>query len=158
MVIAYRLLSWPVRLKVIFLCNQNEVNIYLSRNTRICDNETTINGFTIPKGITVHIPTFALAHDPDYWDEPYQFKPERWAIKITFLSMHSTVITLGRCCPTHAKSSHVNHHQLFYSKVHVPRVWHNRQAKPICSFTPTSILRFVHHAKSSLMPNVSSLY
>ena len=50
---------------------------YLARNARICEKETTINGLTIPKGMAVNVPAYALSHDPEYWDKPEEFDPER---------------------------------------------------------------------------------
>ncbi|KAM9222600.1 LOW QUALITY PROTEIN: cytochrome P450 3A29-like [Leptosomus discolor] len=34
------------------------------------------NGVTIPKGMVVMIPAYVLGHDPEYWPEPEEFRPE----------------------------------------------------------------------------------
>ena len=51
--------------------------VIFSRNARNSKEEIVINGFTIPAKTNVYIPTYALAHDADYWDEPNEFRPER---------------------------------------------------------------------------------
>lgn len=33
--------------------------------------------FTIPKGMRIFIPIYALHHDPVYYENPEEFKPER---------------------------------------------------------------------------------
>ncbi|KAJ8019999.1 Cytochrome P450 3A24 [Holothuria leucospilota] len=37
-----------------------------------------LNGFTIPKGFSVLVPIYAIHHDPDVWEEPEEFRPERF--------------------------------------------------------------------------------
>uniref|UniRef100_H2YAB3 Uncharacterized protein n=1 Tax=Ciona savignyi TaxID=51511 RepID=H2YAB3_CIOSA len=36
-----------------------------------------INGYTIPKGTTISTNIWAVHNNPDVWDEPNKFKPER---------------------------------------------------------------------------------
>ena len=43
-----------------------------------CGEETTLEGYTIPKGIVVVANLWAVHHDPDIWEEPHKFKPERF--------------------------------------------------------------------------------
>ncbi|KAI1084164.1 cytochrome P450 [Whalleya microplaca] len=38
----------------------------------------TIDGHFVPEGVRVSVPHWILCHDPRVWDEPYQFRPERW--------------------------------------------------------------------------------
>ena len=43
--------------------------------------ETIVNGITVPKGMIVQIPIAALHNDPDVWDDPEKFDPERYTNK-----------------------------------------------------------------------------
>ena len=38
-----------------------------------------LGGFRIPEGGTILISQWAVHHDPRWYDEPDQFRPERWA-------------------------------------------------------------------------------
>ncbi|KAI0011112.1 cytochrome P450 [Xylariaceae sp. FL0662B] len=38
----------------------------------------TVDGLFVPEGVRVSVPHWVLCHDPRVWDEPYQFRPERW--------------------------------------------------------------------------------
>ncbi|XP_025103420.1 cytochrome P450 3A29-like isoform X5 [Pomacea canaliculata] len=39
----------------------------------------TIKGVTIPAGVGVYIPIYSIMHDPDYFDDPEKFWPERFS-------------------------------------------------------------------------------
>uniref|UniRef100_A0A4W6CPC9 unspecific monooxygenase n=1 Tax=Lates calcarifer TaxID=8187 RepID=A0A4W6CPC9_LATCA len=49
------------------------------RFERIAKETVTINRITIPKGMIVMIPVYALHHDPELWPEPEEFKPDRFS-------------------------------------------------------------------------------
>ncbi|XP_061455314.1 cytochrome P450 3A24-like [Rhineura floridana] len=49
------------------------------RIERVCKNTIEINGVTIPKGTVTMIPAFVLHHDPEYWPEPKEYRPERFS-------------------------------------------------------------------------------
>ena len=41
-------------------------------------SETTLNGFKIPKGLLVFVNQYAANHDPNVWENPDEFIPERF--------------------------------------------------------------------------------
>lgn len=47
------------------------------RTDRIAAADTVVKGVTIPKGMVINVPIYALHHDPEYWSEPEKFYPER---------------------------------------------------------------------------------
>ena len=40
--------------------------------------EVDLGGYTVPEGSLVMLPQWAIHRDPTYFDEPEQFRPERW--------------------------------------------------------------------------------
>ncbi|XP_075827142.1 cytochrome P450 3A11-like [Microtus pennsylvanicus] len=49
------------------------------RLDRFCKQDVEIDGVHVPKGSVVIIPVYALHHDPQYWPEPAEFRPERFS-------------------------------------------------------------------------------
>lgn len=45
---------------------------------RIALEDTTIGGYAIPRGTRVQVSPRVLQRRPEYWDEPGEFRPERW--------------------------------------------------------------------------------
>ncbi|XP_013382319.1 steroid 17-alpha-hydroxylase/17,20 lyase-like [Lingula anatina] len=50
---------------------------------RVTTSDTVLNGYEIPKGMTIITNLWAMHHDPKYWEEPMEFKPERWLDEVT---------------------------------------------------------------------------
>jgi len=44
----------------------------------VCAGGVNIQGQHVPKGYDVGIPIYAIHHNPEYYPDPYTFKPERW--------------------------------------------------------------------------------
>ncbi|XP_060696804.1 cytochrome P450 3A21-like [Hemiscyllium ocellatum] len=49
------------------------------RIDRVCKKDVQLNGVTVPKGTIVMVPAYVLHHDPKYWPEPEEFRPERFS-------------------------------------------------------------------------------
>lgn len=45
--------------------------------TRKADKAREFKGFTIPAGMNIHANIWALHHDPEFWNRPEDFDPER---------------------------------------------------------------------------------
>lgn len=48
------------------------------RLERVAKATVEINGLVIPRETVVMVPTWVLHHDPDLWQNPEEFKPERY--------------------------------------------------------------------------------
>ncbi|EDV18742.1 uncharacterized protein TRIADDRAFT_34712 [Trichoplax adhaerens] len=40
--------------------------------------EMTVEGYTFPKGMDIEFPSYVFHHDPNWWEEPWKFNPERF--------------------------------------------------------------------------------
>ena len=67
------------KMKYLDMCVNESLRLYgaVPRNSRYAEKDITINGVHIPKGTTVIVPTYGLAHDEEYWDKPFEFNPDR---------------------------------------------------------------------------------
>ncbi|XP_033728745.1 cytochrome P450 3A8-like isoform X2 [Pecten maximus] len=50
----------------------------LARMSRYCSESTTIQGVQIPKGSSVVIPIYHIHHEPRFYPDPEEFRPERF--------------------------------------------------------------------------------
>ncbi|CAH2063165.1 unnamed protein product [Thlaspi arvense] len=48
---------------------------------RLAITDTTIDGRRVPAGTTAMVNMWAIAHDPHVWEDPLEFKPERFVTK-----------------------------------------------------------------------------
>lgn len=68
------------------------------RLQRDCNETCTIKGVTIPKGMPVMIPCYAIHHDPEIWPEPEKFDPERWGDRyVMWIKFTSTLFLFLFC-------------------------------------------------------------
>jgi cytochrome P450 len=74
--------------------------LLVPRETR---EDCEIMGYHIPKGTNVHVNVFAISRDPKYWDNPEEFKPERFEEKkVDYYGTHFEFTPFGagrRQCP-----------------------------------------------------------
>ncbi|XP_062915029.1 cytochrome P450 3A24-like [Mobula hypostoma] len=49
------------------------------RLERVCKKDVKLNGVAIPKGTVVVVPVYVLHRDTKYWEEPEEFRPERFS-------------------------------------------------------------------------------
>ena len=48
------------------------------RPDRVCQKDITIKGIHIKKGWIIAFPVYAMHHDPELWENPEEFRPERY--------------------------------------------------------------------------------
>ncbi|XP_060066284.1 cytochrome P450 3A11-like isoform X2 [Ylistrum balloti] len=69
------------KLHYLDMCLSETLRIYppALRIERTCIKTTKVKDITIPAGMVVTIPVYAMHHDPDVWDKPDVFNPERFS-------------------------------------------------------------------------------
>uniref|UniRef100_A0A0E0M3P8 Uncharacterized protein n=1 Tax=Oryza punctata TaxID=4537 RepID=A0A0E0M3P8_ORYPU len=72
---------------------------------RLATSDVHVDGFLIPAGTTAMVNMWAIAHDPDVWAEPMEFRPERFIGKGSEFSVMGSDLKLApfgsgrRSCP-----------------------------------------------------------
>ncbi|XP_054168239.1 cytochrome P450 3A12-like [Oppia nitens] len=61
-----------------FIKEVQRINCSVSRIERVVIEDVILDGIYLPKGTPIIIPIYAVHMDPDFYDEPNQFRPERW--------------------------------------------------------------------------------
>merc|ERR1719309_897379 len=46
---------------------------------RVCNEEIQLHKIRVPKGVSVTFPVCAIHYDPDLWEKPDTFRPERFS-------------------------------------------------------------------------------
>ncbi|KAL5975997.1 hypothetical protein ACLOJK_020327 [Asimina triloba] len=72
-------------------------------NLRSCDQDCSVAGFSIPKGTNLFINVWSLGRDPEHWEDPLEFRPERFLnSNIDVKGQHFQLVPFGsgrRMCP-----------------------------------------------------------
>ena len=45
---------------------------------RHCNETCTIKSIQFPKGVNIIVPIYSMHRDPDFWEDPEKFDPERF--------------------------------------------------------------------------------
>lgn len=70
-----------------------ELPLLLPRNTM---EDTEYMGYLVPKGTQVFVNAWAIGRDPEYWDDPLAFKPERFInSSVEYKGQHFELIPFG---------------------------------------------------------------
>ena len=67
----------PEYLHYLFINNKKNL-VFYRFIMRECQETVTINGLEIPAGMGVHIPVWSMHHDPELWEQPEIFNPDRF--------------------------------------------------------------------------------
>ena len=62
------------------------INFNDCRLDRACVRDTVVKGVTIEKGLLVGMPVWQIHRDPEIWEDPETFKPERYGTHTFFFS------------------------------------------------------------------------
>lgn len=80
-------------------CMQETLRLYavIPQVSRLCTAETYIKeaNVTLPKGSNILVPLFLVNRDPELWENPSQFNPERFEGKVDFTSAKNGFFPFG---------------------------------------------------------------
>lgn len=79
------------------MCINETLRLYPAafRTDRECNQDYEYNGIRMRKGDIVNICIWAVHHDPEYYPEPFKFKPERFSDENRKLRENETFIPFG---------------------------------------------------------------
>ncbi|XP_069131898.1 cytochrome P450 3A29-like [Argopecten irradians] len=69
------------KLQYLDMCINESLRLYppAMRFNRMCVRTTKVKDITIPAGMAVMVPVYAIHHDPEVWENPKVFNPERFS-------------------------------------------------------------------------------
>ncbi|XP_069131892.1 cytochrome P450 3A5-like [Argopecten irradians] len=69
------------KLQYLDMCINETLRMYppAMRLERVCVKTTKVKDITIPAGMSVSVPVYAMQHDPEVWEKPDVFNPERFS-------------------------------------------------------------------------------
>uniref|UniRef100_A0A6N2MX32 Uncharacterized protein n=1 Tax=Salix viminalis TaxID=40686 RepID=A0A6N2MX32_SALVM len=80
---------------------------------RLAITDTTIDGYHVPKGTTAMVNMWAISRDPEFWEDPLQFLPERFVMDVDFLfSADLRLLVWFRQADMPGKDTGLNHGDL----------------------------------------------
>ena len=71
---------------MIFLyeCINMRFYVLFLRVDRVCVKDTVLKGVKIEKGVAVNMPIWYIHRNPEIWEDPETFNPERLGILLLF--------------------------------------------------------------------------
>ncbi|XP_033752184.1 cytochrome P450 3A11-like isoform X2 [Pecten maximus] len=69
------------KLEYLDMCISETLRMYppAMRIERVCVKTTKVKDITIPAGMAISVPVYAMHHDPEVWEKPDVFNPERFS-------------------------------------------------------------------------------
>ena len=81
MMTAHCVSSCRCKIKSLLCCSTSTIPHYSTFRT--CNEDCVLNGVHFTKDLTVIIPIHAIHHNPEHWEEPEMFNPDRYIIYTT---------------------------------------------------------------------------
>ncbi|KAL5975992.1 hypothetical protein ACLOJK_020322 [Asimina triloba] len=89
--------------------NLSYVQAVVKETLRMHPADCTVGGFFMPKGTNIFINAWSIGRDPEYWDDPHLFRPERFLdsnAAVDFKGQHFQYLPFGsgpRMCQRNAR-------------------------------------------------------